>query len=156
MESGRLLGLLATDVCYNGGTAEDLRRRLLERPTRMFVFSGHADAPNPSASGAGGLQHTLGFTRPGGGLDEVRPEDIASILGASRALELAFLNGCESEPLGEAARRAGVATVVCWRTKAEDSAARHFAQSFFHAVANDCNYREAFGQAVHALRVGCA
>ena len=143
----------------HGGTADELRRQLQAAPTRRFLFSGHADASDPSGSG-----HTLGFTKPGGGLELVRASDIASVLGhhaataggfgaAAKPLELCFLNGCESLELGRAAIVPGVPTVVCWRTKAFDPAARTFAKAFSEALATGRTYREAFVTAVHALKV---
>lgn len=134
----------------HGGTADDLRKQLQAAPTRRFLFSGHADANDPSGSG-----HTLGFTKPGGGdLELVRSMDVASVLGqhAASGLEFCFLNGCDSLELGRAVVAAGVPTVVCWRTKVFDPAARMFAKALFEALALGRTYREAFGSAVHALR----
>jgi len=140
----------------NGGTAQELRQQLLAVPTRRFLFTGHADASDPSGAG-----HTLGFTKPGGGLELVNRADIASVLGRHGAtalsgvrLELAFLNGCCSEELGRAAITAGVPTVVCWRTLAWDPAARLFAKTYFEAIAREgVDYRRAFAEAVSALRL---
>jgi len=150
LDVAQRLDVSARDIC-NGGTAEDLRRMLLT-PTRMFLFSGHADAPSPSGGG-----FTLGFTQQGGGLAQVRPEDIASVLGASARppagkLELVVLNGCRSLELGRAARAAGVPTVICWQTQAEDGAARYFILEFFVAMETGCDCRTAFQSAVQALR----
>jgi len=139
----------------NRGTAQELRQQLLAVPTRRFLFTGHADANDPSGAG-----HTLGFTKPGGGLELVKRADIASVMGRHGAtalsgvrLELFFANGCCSEELGRAAIAAGVPTVVCWRTVAFDPAARLFAKTFFEAIARGVDYRRAFEEAVSALRL---
>ena len=141
----------------NGGTAQELRQQLLAVPTRRFLFTGHADASDPSGAG-----HTLGFTKPGGGLELVNRADIASVMGrhgttalSGVRLELVFLNGCCSEELGRAAIAAGIPTVVCWRTLAWDPAARLFARTFFQAIARGggVGYRRAFEEAVSALRL---
>jgi len=140
----------------NGGTAQELRHQLLAVPTRRLLFTGHADASDPSGAG-----HTLGFTKPGGGLELVKRADIAGVMGRHGAtalsgvrLELVFLNGCCSEELGRAAFAAGVPTVVCWRTVVFDPAARLFAKAFFEAIARDgVDYRRAFEEAVSELRL---
>jgi len=139
-------------------------------PTRRFLFSGHSDAREPMSDAAGVRGKTLGFTR----LDPVPDEEgkarrvltlvendaISRMLGGASAggrggvLELVFLNGCLSEPLAEAARASGVPTVVCWRTKVHDDAARVFAEAFFEAVAqegHEHDYRRAYWNGVHAL-----
>ena len=55
---------------------------------------------------------------------------------------------------GVSVRAAGVATVVCWRTQVEDSAARVFVEAFFEAVTaqgREHDYRRAYWNAVHAV-----
>jgi len=111
-----------------GGTANELCT-LLQRPTRRWLFAGHADAPSPG--GDTSLPKTLGFTHPDGRLEVVRPEDLVTIIGLATpshggCLELVVLNGCCSEPLGRAAHNAGVPSVVCWQTQVWDPAARIF------------------------------
>ena len=114
------------EITDQNATAQQLRKELCAQSTRRLLFIGHANASDP-----GGAGHTLGFTAQDGGLETVRAQDIASVLGASGtgsggALDLCFLNGCCSEELGRAARDSGVATAVCWGTKALDPAARLF------------------------------
>jgi len=129
---------------YRGATAEDLRRVLIEKELRRFLFIGHADAQ--VAAG----RRTLGFTSQAGKLVVVRNDDLASMLGSSSTakgghLELVFLNGCCSADLGKSISDAGVPNVVCWKTRANDEAARIFSTAFFHALdRTNSNYRRAF------------
>jgi len=139
-----------TDTVF-GGTAEDLRRRLLS-PTRHLLFIGHADATDP-----GGAGHTLGFTLPDGGLETINTDTVVSILAASgtghgELLKLVFINGCCSELMGRNLQRAGVPNVVCWRTKAWDRAARTFSREFFRSISHGLDYRRAYEDGVRALR----
>jgi hypothetical protein len=136
-----------------GGTANELRL-LLERPTRRWLFAGHADASSPGVDTS--LPKTLGFTLPDGGLELVRPEDLATIMRLATpshggCLELVVLNGCCSEPLGRAAHNAGVPSVVCWKTQAEDSAARIFTLALFTALENGRSTADAFDDAKTAV-----
>ena len=136
-----------------GGTANELRA-LLARPTRRWLFAGHADGPSPG--GDTSLPKTLGFTLPGGGLEIVRPEDLATVIGLATpshggSLELVVLNGCCSEPLGRAAHNAGVSSVVCWKTKVWDPAARIFTLAFFTALENGRSTADAFDDAKVAV-----
>ena len=132
-----------------GGDAERLRASLKEARVRRFLFSGHADAKVPS----GGGERSLGFTKPGGVLETISsPDTLASLLGAHAprhggALELVFLNGCNSDSLGRAVHAAGVPHVVCWQTQCADGAARIFARTFFQASAQGCTYEQAFEEA---------
>ena len=66
-------------------------------------------------------------------------------------LELVFLNGCESEALGQAVRDAGVPTVVCWRTRVCDPAARVFVRAFFTALEYGRSVSDAFDDARTAV-----
>ena len=82
------------------------------------MFIGHA---NIELEG----QRTLAFTDRRRELVAVRPATLANMLGQfsparGGPLELVFLNGCESEALGKAVRRAGIPNVVCWRTLVEN------------------------------------
>ena len=85
---------------------------------RRFLFIGHADAK------VTGGPRTLGFASADGSSLTIAPNDqLAGMFGASAKskggqLELVFLNGCCSQPLGELIRQQGVEYVVCWRTKA--------------------------------------
>jgi len=135
-----------------GGTADALRT-LLAKPPRRFLFSGHADAQSPSP---GTLNKTLGFTQPSGNLEIVQPEQIRMMLALAGprhggCLELVFLNGCCSEALGLAVHAAGVPTVVCWRTKVCDPAARVFARAFFKGLEDGRSVVDAFEDAKNAV-----
>lgn len=140
-----------------GGTANGLRT-LLARPTRRWLFAGHADAPSPSgfSGDTALLPKTLGFTHPDGGLEIVRPEDLATIMKLATpahggCLELVVLNGCCSEALGRAAHNAGVPSVVCWETQVYDPAARVFTRAFFTALENGRSIADAFDDAKVAV-----
>ena len=88
---------------------------------------------------------TLGFARAGGTLEAVAPERVAELLGSfSETLELVFLNGCCSLPLGQQLRERGIRAVVCWSTRVADEAASIFAAAFFGEIARDGSVREAF------------
>ena len=153
-EADEVAGLCSGVVeVKHGGTANELRI-LLERPTRRWLFAGHADASSPGADTS--LPKTLGFTLPDGGLELVRPEDLATIMRLATpshggCLELVVLNGCCSEPLGRAAHNAGVPSVVCWKTQAEDSAARIFTLALFTALENGRSTADAFDDAKTAV-----
>lgn len=133
------IGSFAADVRHQrGGDDTDLNAALCAKPCRSFLFCGHAHANLPTSDGV--RCPTLVFTNRSGGMVTVEPATLASMLGQhtaagpaefGRALELVFLNGCCSEPLGRALLGAGVPTVICWRTKVASNAARIFAVAFF-------------------------
>ena len=142
-----------------GGSAEELRHELLRHRYRAFLFAGHGDAelgPGGGASWEKPLTRTLGFTSPSGGLETVRPEHLAELLGAhsprsSGCLTTVFLNGCRTEEMGRRVRAAGVPHVVCWRTKAHNAAARTLASSFFSSLAAGRGHAQAFEDAKSAV-----
>ena len=143
-------------VTSNKATAQELRGQLSEHRPRRFLFSGHGNAPY-----MGG--YTLGFARPdGGALEVVGPKLLSTLLGSQGedsegTLDLCFLNGCNTEALGRAAREAGVPTAVCWRTEAHDGAAKLFSTVFFKTVSVlGRTYRQAFDEAVRAVRLETA
>ena len=125
-----------------GGDLPLIQRKLAERATRRFLFSGHADLSDLSVAGQAVRRRTLGLTRPGGGLlpfSESDPALIADLFGrhscqggkGTGLLELVFINGCCSDELGRQISRQGVDFVVCWQTKTVDMAARIFSRRFF-------------------------
>mmetsp|Transcript_70046 Transcript_70046/g.210451 ORF Transcript_70046/g.210451 Transcript_70046/m.210451 type:complete len:1272 (-) Transcript_70046:33-3848(-) len=133
-----------------GGTPSDLRNMMLDRPTRRFLFVGHADA------GMTSLEKTLGFTSPVGGLVAVNNSSLASLLGSHSPrsgglLDLVFLNGCCSEELGQAILAMGVPAIVCWKTRLLSEAGPVFSEAFFQALAQGRNYMQAFEQAKQAV-----
>ena len=140
-------------ICW-GGSAADLSKELDNPGARRFLFSGHADAP----SGGGG-QRTLGFTGPGGVLEKIDPPQLLADLlgsyapGSGGSLDLVFLNGCCSLDLGKAVHAAGVQTVICWQTKAQDEPAKILAVEFFRHVVLGKAYPDAFGQAVQEVKL---
>ena len=143
-------------VTSNNATAQELRGQLSEHRPRRFLFSGHGDARY-----MGG--YTLGFARPdGGALEVVGPKLLSTVLGSQGedsdgTLDLCFLNGCNTEALGRAAREAGVPTAVCWRTETLDGAAKLFSTVFFKTVSVlGRTYREAFDEAVRAVVLATA
>jgi len=131
-----------------GGTAADLQTCLIEHETRRFLFIGHAASTTSAGTGGVRRERTLCFTgarEVGAGqhcatIRTAANDDVAAMLGAVSTshggkLELVFLNGCFSEPLARAVCAAGVPYVVCWRTRAADSAARIFSCAFFRDLA---------------------
>ena len=138
-----------------GGTASDLRKSLMHKPTKRFAFLGHANVSLPNVSiplADPHYMYTLGFTNPAGGLVAVNPSDLAQVLGLhSNVLELVFLNGCCSLGLGQAVQAAGVKAVVCWETKVETKAAAIFSNAFFEALAKGFDYKMAFEQSKLAV-----
>ena len=139
-----------------GGTLKDLEQAL-RKPTRRFLFAGHADA----SAKDGSYTKTLGFTQPGGALqggalDELSPAtDIAKVVckrstSDGGMLELVFINGCCSEGLGRQLWQQGhgVGTVVCWKTASSDAAAHIFCVRFFVSVAGGADYKTVFAHAV--------
>ena len=141
-----------------GGSATDLRSELLRHPYTHFLFSGHGDAElGPSGASGEGASRTLGFTSPNGGLETVTPETLADVLGAHSprcggCLSTVVLNGCQTSHMGERVRAAGVTFVLCWRTKAENTAARLLACSFFASLAAGRGHHQAFEDAKAAVR----
>ena len=110
-----------------GCTAASLEAELKSRPTLRIHFAAH-------------MGGKLGFTQPGGELEPLQPDALASLLvpySPSRGgkLQLVFLNGCNSEALGRRLHVAGIPCVVCWRTVVDDTAAKIFACAFFKACA---------------------
>ena len=137
-----------------GGSAADLRSELMRQPFCHFLFSGHGDA---ELGPAGSSTKTLGFTSASGGLETVTPETLADVLGGHSprrggALTTVVLNGCETEKVGHRVREAGVPYVLCWRTKAENTAARLFACSFFSSLAAGRGHLQAYEDAKAAVR----
>ena len=144
------------------GTADDLRRALGDTRTRRFLFIGHGDVQvqekpadvHPQGQPANAL--ALAFTEPDGTLSVVEPNVLVDILCAhvpkeGGALEMVFLNGCVTEPLGQLLRARGVPVVICWRTLLHDDAARIFSQAFFRAYGNGQLERAAFEDAARAI-----
>ena len=110
------------------------------------MFSGHADLPWTAAGAQPGAQdhvqipYTLGFTSPDGQVVMSPPEEVVSMisahsLSAKGKLETVFINGCKSEPFGRALHAAGIPYVICWKTLAEDAAARIAITTFFTSAA---------------------
>ena len=134
-----------------GGTPLALSHYLSTHHVTYFHFIGHTDA---MLSG----QSTLGFTGPDGGLILCSPQDIVELIKpyaepGPRQVQLIFINGCDSEPLGELLRKAGVPVVVCWRTKVLDYAGSIFASNFWQAFARGESPRGAFEYAAQKLKL---
>lgn len=136
-----------------GGSAGDLRNELLAHRYKAFLFSGHGDAELEGSD-----NKTLGFTSPTGGLDTVRAEHLAELLGAHSpskhgCLETVFINGCMTEQIGRQVRDAGVPYVICWQTKAHDRAARVLASTFFASLSAGRAHFQAFDDARTAVKL---
>ena len=136
-----------------GGTQRTFQEALC-KPTRRFLFSGHADA-----AADGSTTKTIGFTLPGGGLAGLPPAAaIASALCKvsitdGGLLELVFINGCDSEALGRQIWKqgTGVPTVLCWKTPTCDPAAKLFCVHFFECIAGGGESKTAFETAAMAI-----
>jgi len=131
------------------GTAADLRRQLVDSPTKRFLFIGHSGLHGERG------QRTLGFTEAESGQGAVKMVSNADIAALFKleTVELVFLNGCNSEELGRLVRAEGVPYVVCWASRTEDRAARLFSASFFHSYMRCKDYRQAFAQAKLAVKM---
>lgn len=133
-------------------SADRYRRPQLANGYRAFLFSGHGDAE------LSGKETTLGFTGASGGLETVRAEHLAEMLGAhspshAGTLETVFLNGCATEQIGAQVHAAGVPYVVCWQTKAHTRAAHLLAATFFKSLASGRGHRKSFEDALSAVKL---
>jgi hypothetical protein len=106
-----------------------------------------------------GSELTLGFTKHGGGIEDVDHDALVQILGRcvpnnGGQLELVFLNGSHSYGLGERISNAGVPHVVCWESTVPSFAAAIFSQNFYQTLdtASDPSYKDAFQAAVAAVQ----
>ena len=63
-----------------------------------------------------------------------------------------FLNSCHTYELAISLRKGGVETIICWRTKVADGAARDFADAFYRALSAGRDYKDSFDHAVLSLR----
>ena len=62
-------------ITSDNATAEELRHQLCVKRPRRFLFSGHGNAPDPTAR-----WNTLGFTKCGGALETVKASDLRALL----------------------------------------------------------------------------
>jgi len=68
-------------------------------------------------------------------------------------MQLIVINGCESEELAiKLHKDAGIANVVCWRTRVRDEACGVFAKHFWSALKGDSCVRGAFEHAAYQLK----
>ena len=126
-----------------GGTVDDLRKKLLAKRVKRFLFCGHGDAMWPDGNGV----NALGTTLPGGHLELISPHAIVKLLTEQSSLELVFINGCCSEAFGRQLHAKGIPTVVCWRSRVHDEAAKAFSKEFFRQIARSRTPCEAFQDA---------
>lgn len=137
-------------VIKRRGTAKDLEAMLKDHRPRRLHFIGHADAQLDQG------ENTFGFVDDAGRLSAVQPELLAELLSAPASmlgLELVFLNGCCSNKLGEACHRAGVRTVICWRTRVADKAAKIFSSAFYRELKRGFEAPTAFDEAKKAVTI---
>ena len=116
-------GAGAADVKVNI-RAEDLDAHLTGR--RILFYEGHGDNALRG-------EHVLAFRGPHGELESIHNDDFVRIVKkhAQHGLCEVVLNGCRTHGLASRLRdEAGVAVVVCWATKAHDTAAAKFAETY--------------------------
>lgn len=144
--------LLVCARCHRlGGTPARLHQFLLSHRPTCFHFVGHADA-------AFGGHPTLGFCGGDGTLQLIAPVELVKLFkpfagSGSDQMQLIVINGCESEKLAIMLHEdAGIANVVCWRTRVRDEACSVFAKHFWSALLQrDFSVRGAFEHAATEL-----
>jgi len=111
-------------------TLEDVRVAIQQYNPQIALFSGHS------------LAGSLAFELPNGSVDLPEAHDLMAALqpanGPKSKLRCLVLNGCDTIELAlSLVRRMPALTVVCWRSLAEDAAARAFAAGFYRAIGSD-------------------
>lgn len=106
----------------------------------LLHFAGHADSYQLLLESAEGAPAAVS----GAGL--------AEFLGHTNGLQLVFLNGCATRGHVQRLLDAGVPAVISTSRAVDDAAARHFAAFFYGGLGQALGVREAFEQAVAAMR----
>jgi hypothetical protein len=132
-------------------SAEKLQRELLQSAAENggyhFVhFSGHGAtgklAMNDVDTGAEQLLSTKGVASLFANFAKTCLRDLRCVL----------LNACSSGDQGESMCREGIRSVICFRGGITDSAAKHFSQGFYQAVAHGSGVDDAYDQAGNLLQ----
>ncbi len=106
----------------------------------VFHYGGHADGYQlllESAEGKPSPAHAGGF---------------AAFLGQQRGLQLAFLNGCSTQPQAQGLLDARVKVVIATSQKIIDDIATELAVRFYTGLASGANIRAAFNEATASIR----
>lgn len=115
-------------------TLEDVRTAVQQHNPQIALFSGHS------------IVGSLAFELPNGTVDLPSASDFISALrpseGAVSKLRCVVLNGCNTLTLAMSMiEHRPSLQLVCWRSLAEDAAARAFAKGFYSAVGSDLGAR---------------
>ena len=108
-------------------TLEDVRTAIKQHNPQIALFSGHS------------LAGSLAFELPNGHVELPDVRDFMAALqpdnGVRSDLRYLVLNGCDTIALAlELVKSMPALMVVCWRSLAEDAAARAFASGFYCAI----------------------
>ena len=145
-----------------GGSAQDLRNELMRHPYEHFLFAGHGDAqlglPTASSGAVGGppAARSASPRRAEASRSSARstwPRSSVATRRASAASSRRSFSTAARRSRWDRVRAAGVPYVVCWRTKAENGAARLFATSFFSSLAAGRGHVLSFEDAKSAVLV---
>ena len=121
------------------GTLEDLQITLLERRPELLHLSTH--------SSSGSLVFDSPLVKYRAALSAATTERLTDVVDrqllidticihAQTNLRCVFLNSCHTYELAISLRKGGVETIICWRTKVADGAARDFADAFYRALSS--------------------
>jgi hypothetical protein len=137
------------------GTLEDLQITLLERRPELLHLSTH--------SSSGSLVFDSPLVKYRASLSAATTERLTNVVDrqllidticihARTNLRCVFLNSCHTHDLAISLHKGGLETVICWRTKVADGAARDFADAFYRALSAGQHFKNSFDYAVLSLR----
>jgi hypothetical protein len=137
------------------GTLEDLQITLLERRPELLHLSTH--------SSSGSLVFDSPLVKYRAALSAATTERLTDVVDrqllidticihARTNLRCVFLNSCLTYDLAISLLKGGVETIICWRTKAADGAARDFADAFYRALSAGRDFKDSFDHAILSLR----
>lgn len=147
---------LLTLVRLQRASAIDVQRRLRAEEFHVIHFIGHSDYDSTQDQGVIILEHEDGSRRP----QLVSAEQIGRELGEETTIRLVVLNTCRSgQPAESDALRGlasnlalrGVPAIVAMQFPISDSAARNFAEEFYHALADFMPIDEAVSEGRRAI-----
>ena len=137
-----------------GGSFAHLREAMRLVNPHVLWFAGHGDARQPDGRG------TLGFSSASGDAELFDPATVFSVIqpylavtSARGCLECVVLNGCNTggrEPpvppyLGDLLKQSGCPSVMCWASRADDTACAHFGYGVAKALVRGAGGAEADG-----------
>ena len=142
-----------------GGDAERLRAYLTAQRTRRF-YSPAMPTPELEARKMSGCRAAStcrwgSRSRAGCWRSSTRRDDweLPALIRCAVALLSRLPQRLQLGGSGRAVHAAGVPTVVCWRTKVLDAAARIFARIFFQQLAAEASAQSAFDEATRAVKL---